>query len=62
MVSVQKFVLVALILGAPSEAQQLGHKVLGSLGMLASSQPDGGLYVVDQFATEYRPRSATNGR
>ena len=51
MVSVVKFVLVALISAAPADAQQLGHKVLGSLGMLAGSQPDSGLYVVDQFAS-----------
>jgi len=50
-VSVLKFVLVALISAAPTESQQLGHKVLGSLGMLAGSQPDVGLYVVDQFAS-----------
>jgi hypothetical protein len=51
MVSVLTFVLVALIWAAPAEAQQLGHKVLGSLGLLAGSQPDSGLYVVDQFAS-----------
>jgi hypothetical protein len=42
---------MALIWAAPVEAQQLGHKVLGSLGMFAGSQPDSGLYVVSQFAS-----------
>jgi hypothetical protein len=45
------FVLMALIWAVPAEAQQLGHKVLGSLGLLAGSQPDSGLYVIDQFAS-----------
>jgi hypothetical protein len=42
-------VTVALIWAAPAGAQQLGHKLLGALGLLAGSQPDSGLYVVDQF-------------
>jgi hypothetical protein len=50
-VSVLTFLLTALIAAAPAEAQQIGHKVLGSLGLLAGSQPDSGLYVVDQFAS-----------
>ena len=49
--SIRTFVLIALIWAAPAEAQQLGHKVLGSLGMFAGSQPDSGFYVVDQFAS-----------
>lgn len=51
MVSVLTLVLAALLWAAPAEAQQLGHKVLGSVGMLAGSQPDSGLYIVDQFAS-----------
>jgi hypothetical protein len=43
-------ILMALIWGAPAVAQQLGHKVLGSLGLLAGSQPDSGLYVISEFA------------
>lgn len=42
-------VMAALIWAAPGEAQQLGHKVMGTLGLLAGSQPDSGFYVVDQF-------------
>ena len=45
------FVLLALIGAARTEAQQLGHRVLGSLGLLAGSQPDSGLYVISQFAS-----------
>jgi hypothetical protein len=41
---------MALILAAaPMEAQQLGHRVLGTLGLYAGSQPDSGFYVVNQF-------------
>ncbi len=40
---------MALIRAAPVEAQQLGHKVLGSVGLFAGSQPDSGLYIIDQF-------------
>ncbi len=43
--------LAALISAPPARAQQLGHKVLGSAGMFAGSQPDSGLYVVYQFAS-----------
>jgi hypothetical protein len=42
---------MALIWVASADAQQIGHKVLGSLGLFAGSQPDSGLYVVDQFAS-----------
>jgi hypothetical protein len=40
---------VLLIWVAPAEAQELGNKVLGALGLLAGSQPDSGLYVADRF-------------
>jgi len=50
-ISVVVFFLMALLRAAPAEAQQLGHKVLGSLGLFAGSQPDSGLYLVDQFAS-----------
>lgn len=43
------FVLLALLRPAPAEAQQLSHKVLGSIGLLAGSQPDSGLYLLDGF-------------
>lgn len=49
--SVLRLALVALIWAAQAQAQQLGHKVLGSVGLFAGSQPDSGLYVVDQFAS-----------
>lgn len=49
--SVVAFFLMALIRASPVEAQQLGHKVLGSVGLLAGSQPDSGVYLVDQFAS-----------
>ncbi len=42
-------VMVALIWAAPAGAQELGHKVLGTLGLLAGSQPSSGLYVLDRF-------------
>ena len=51
MVSVLMFPLMALIWAPSAEAQQLGHKVLGSLGLFAGSQPDSGLYLVNQFAS-----------
>lgn len=38
-----------LIWAAPAGAQELGNKVLGTLGLLAGSQPDSGLYVGDRF-------------
>jgi hypothetical protein len=41
---------MALVLtAAPMEAQQLGHKAMGTLGLYAGSQPDSGVYVLDQF-------------
>ncbi|HEY7388051.1 MAG TPA: transporter [Bryobacteraceae bacterium] len=49
-VSILKFALMAIIWVAAAKAQQLGHKVLGSAGLFAGSQPDSGLYVIDQFA------------
>jgi hypothetical protein len=42
-------VTVALIGAAPARAQDLGNKVLGTLGLLAGSQPASGLYVADRF-------------
>jgi hypothetical protein len=45
------FAVGALLWAAPAQAQQLGHKVLGSLGLFAGSQPNSGLYVVDEFAS-----------
>ena len=45
-------VVMALALGgAPAVAQQLGHKVMGSLGLYAGTQPDAGLYVLNQFGS-----------
>lgn len=46
-----KFVFVAFIWAASGEAQQIGHKLMGSLGLLAGSQPESGIYVVDQFVS-----------
>jgi hypothetical protein len=43
------FIMVALIWAVPAGAQDLGHKVLGTLGLLAGSQPSSGLYVVDRL-------------
>ena len=34
---------------APAGAQELGNKVLGTLGLLAGSQPGSGLYIADRF-------------
>ena len=45
-------VAMALVLAsAPGVAQQLGHKVMGSLGLYAGTQPDAGLYVLNQFGS-----------
>jgi len=33
----------------PAEAQELGNKILGTLGLLAGSQPPSGIYVADRF-------------
>ena len=33
----------------PAAAQELGNRVLGTLGLLAGSQPDSGIYVADRF-------------
>jgi hypothetical protein len=38
-----------LICAVPAGAQELGNKVLGTLGLLAGSQPGSGLYVGDRF-------------
>ena len=39
-----------VLLAEPSEAQQaLGNKILGTLGLRAGSQPEGGLYLADRF-------------
>jgi hypothetical protein len=46
---VLRFVLTALVWVALAEAQQVGHKFLGGLGLLAGSQPDSGFYVINQF-------------
>jgi hypothetical protein len=40
---------VLLIRAAPAGAQELGNKVLGTLGLLAGSQPGRGVYVSDRF-------------
>jgi hypothetical protein len=45
----QTLVLVSLIWASPAGAQELGNKVLGTLGLLAGSQPGSGLYVADRF-------------
>src|SRR6516164_1603902 len=42
-------VMALILAAAPMEAQQLGHRVLGTLGLYAGSQPDSGFYVVNQF-------------
>jgi hypothetical protein len=41
---------VALAGPVPLGAQELGHKTLGTLGLLAGSQPGSGLYVVNNLA------------
>jgi hypothetical protein len=39
-----------VLLGAvPAQAQELGNKILGTLGLLAGSQPRPGLYVADRL-------------
>lgn len=42
--------LCAMVLfpAAPSSAQDLGHKLVGTLGLGAGSQPDSGLYLADR--------------
>lgn len=40
---------MALFGAAPAEAQELGHKMLGTLGLHAGSQPSSGLYIADRF-------------
>jgi hypothetical protein len=41
--------IVVLLWAAPAQAQELGNKVLGTLGLLAGSQPPSGLYAADRF-------------
>jgi hypothetical protein len=43
--------MALLLAGAPAAAQQLGHKLMGSLGLYAGTQPDAGLYVLNQFGS-----------
>lgn len=50
-VSVVALLAAALLSPGRSQAQQnLGHKVLGTLGLEAGSQPEPGIYVADQVA------------
>ena len=35
--------------GAMAQSQDLGHKILGGIGLDAGTQPDAGLYVGDRF-------------
>src|SRR5215471_6831658 len=44
-------VMTLVLAGAPAVAQQLGHKVMGSLGLYAGTQPEAGLYVLNQFGS-----------
>ena len=44
-------VVTTLVLTAAPAAQQLGHKLMGSLGLYAGTQPDAGLYVLNQFGS-----------
>src|SRR5579864_9093589 len=39
-----------LVTGRARAQQQVGHKILGTLGLQAGSQAPTGLYLVDQFA------------
>ena len=41
--------ILILLCASPGHAQELGHKVLGSLGLLAGSQPGSGYYVADRL-------------
>ena len=41
--------MIALLWTSAAAAQDLGHKVLGSLGLLAGSQPASGIYVVNRL-------------
>ena len=43
------FVIVALVWTVPTGGQELGNKILGTLGLLAGSQPNSGFYVADRF-------------
>jgi hypothetical protein len=47
---VVSFAVAMLVAGRARAQQEVGHKILGSLGLEAGSQGNTGLYVVDQFA------------
>jgi hypothetical protein len=42
-------VIGVLVWAVPAGAQELGNKVLGTIGLLAGSQPGSGFYVADRF-------------
>ncbi len=42
--------VIALLWAAPAGAQDLGHKLVGTLGLGAGSQPEQGLYLLDRLA------------
>jgi hypothetical protein len=42
-------VIVVLISTSPVASQELGNKILGTLGLLAGSQPGSGVYIADRF-------------
>lgn len=42
-------VIGVLISTSPVEAQELGNKILGTLGLFAGSQPGSGVYIADRF-------------
>src|SRR5262245_58844525 len=41
--------VLLLAVAAPASAQEFGHKLLGTLGLNAGSQPDPGIYAGDRF-------------
>ena len=47
---VVSFAVGTLMAGRARAQQEVGHKILGSLGLQAGSQASAGLYLVDQFA------------
>ncbi len=47
---VVSFAAASLVAGRARAQEQVGHKIMGSLGLQAGSQAPTGLYLVDQFA------------
>jgi hypothetical protein len=59
-----RLVLALALITVPAHAQEIGHKILGTLGLNAGSQPSTGLYVTNRFlfydASQLFGRSGTS--